>query len=116
MRRTASSALVALALSTEVERARAEIACIQLAGSEDVERACRRLQALAVEDAPFAVAFVVRDPRCLDDGARRFTAAVRAIPGRRARFGAWCRAVGYVFESDVDRAAAHRHLRAARFA
>src|SRR5207247_922742 len=91
------------------------IAYMRLEDAGDLERACARLQGLATADTPFGVLFLVADATCLDREAQRFATAIRRLPGRRARFGAWCRAIAYVFDPPRYRFAARAHLRAAPF-
>jgi hypothetical protein len=62
-------------------------------------------------DRPFGVVLVVHGVVL----ERSSFAAIRRLPGGRARFGTWCRGVGYVFETSAAQAAARRHLFEARY-
>lgn len=59
-------------------------------------------------ERPFALVLVI-DAVELDRHRRAFP-QMRHLPGGRARFGAWCRGVAYVFGSVTVQLGAHVHL------
>ncbi len=72
-----------------------------------------RVVDIAACDRPFGVMLVVRGV-VLECHHSSF-AAIRRLPGGRAKFGTWCRGVGYVFETSAAQAGARRHLFEARY-